>query len=325
MERRATARQHRLDELDVDRVDRVVAAYLVLAGLWIVVSGPATAMVAGSAATQAGLEIAKGLAFVVVTAFALRVALHRWAQRLRAAARQEHEAAERLRQAEELRSAFLNGVSHELRTPLTSIIGYGDTVLELCRRNGETEVEVLARRLVVNAHRLQGLVLDLLDTDALLRGMGTTRLRSANVGELVHRMADGLDVGGRDLVLEGETVDAEVDVAKFERIVDILLDNAVRHTPRTATIQVRWARQGDDLVLTVEDDGPGLPTDVADRLFQPFVQGPSAAEGPNPGMGIGLTLADQYARLHRGHVTAANRAEGGARFEVHVPLAHAMA
>lgn len=67
----------------------------------------------------------------------------------------------------------------------------------------------------------------------------------------------------------------------------------------------------------------GLPPDLVDKVFQPFVQGQEAAHGPNPGTGIGLTLVDHYVRLHGGRVTAANRAEGGTRITVRLPTTRA--
>src|SRR5690606_15491309 len=123
---------------------------MVVASLWIVLSGPIVTWFADRATLPvSGLELAKELLFVLATGLVLRAALRRWASRVEAAAVREHEAAERLREAEELRSAFLNGVSHQLRTPLTSIIGYGEIIERLCRKERAAELEQFAHRLVV--------------------------------------------------------------------------------------------------------------------------------------------------------------------------------
>lgn len=319
MEEQAT--DPRPADLGLAPADRIAWGYLVAAGLWILLSGPATAWIARvTSIPQTGLEIGKGLGFVLVTALALRVALRRWADRLRRAALREREAADRLREAEELRSTFLNGVSHELRTPLTSIIGYGDTIQKLCDVGRADEVGQLADRLVVNAHRLQALVLDLLDTDTLLRGMGQPRLKPTDVDELVRRVVEAVDLGARRIVVAGTPIQVDLDVAKFERVVALLLGNAAKHTPERATIGLQWGAENGHLVLTVEDDGPGLPPEILPRALDPFVQGRGAALEANPGMGIGLTLVDQYVRLHRGQVVAGNGPAGGAKVDVRIPL-----
>lgn len=308
-----------VEDIDVRGVDRIVAAYLVIAGLWIIVSGPATAWMASAIAVpQTALEIGKGLAFVLATALSLRTALRSWAHRVEAAAIRERDAAEHMRHAQELRAAFLNGVSHELRTPLTSIIGFGDTVQRLCRANRVQEAEQLASRLVGNAHRLEQLVLDLLDTDALLQGMGTPRLRRVGLAELVERVALATDLHDRHLFLDGPEVEVEVDVAKFERVVGHLLANVARHTDPGTNVWIVWSEVDGELDVRIEDDGPGFPADL--DLLDPFVQGTTAAAGANPGVGIGLTLANQYIQLHGGRMTLGTRDGGGARIDITVPL-----
>lgn len=312
---RVTAR-----DLDPARVDRVVVVYLVVAGAWILLSGPAAAWV--SDRTGIGLlnlEIAKGLAFVTVTALALRVALRRWATRVEAAAMAERDAADRLRAAEHQRTTFLSGVSHELRTPLTAIVGFADTVQRLSAARHDDPTSLLAERLVANADRLERLVVDLLDVDAMLRGIGSVHFRRTDLHHLVTRVVATVDLEGRTLHLEGDPLDADVDVPKLERTVQILLDNVVKHAPGSRRVELRWLPADDDVLLAVRDDGPGLPDSVLEKVFVPFVQGEQAARAPSPGLGIGLTLVAQYARLHGGGVEASNHPDGGAEIRVRVP------
>lgn len=318
----APAQWRRRFEAELDRryVDRVTGTYLVVASAWILLSGPAATWFARvTSLPQGGLEVAKGLLFVLVTGLALRTALRRWAGRVEIAAAREHVAAEQLRQAQELRSAFLNGVSHQLRTPLTSIIGYGEILQRLCREDAAEDREELANRLVVNAERLRGLVLDLLDTDALLRGIGHLQIRRVDVGALITAVTSDHALGGRRLLLEGGSVEADVDPPKLERVVQLLLDNAVKHTPASAELIIRWSERGDHVQIVVEDDGPGLPDDILATIFQPFVQGRAATASANPGIGIGLTLVEQYVRLHHGTARAENLAPGGTRICLEFP------
>ena len=115
----------------------------------------------------------------------------------------------------------------------------------------------------------------------------------------------------------------QIDAPKFERIVDNLVHNAVRHAGSGATVWVRLTRDGDDLVLVVEDDGPGIAPELRERLFEPFEQGTRASSDASPGTGLGLSLVRQFVALHGGSVRVDDRSEGGARFEVRMPVAAA--
>jgi signal transduction histidine kinase len=153
------------------RIERIALVYLLVAGVWILASGTLASIVAErTAISLATLEIVKGLGFVLVTAAVLHQVLRRWAVRLRRATTVEREAAERMRRAEDLRIAFLTGVSHELRTPLTAIVGYSQTIHRDAGRMTSVMIEELSGRLVVNAERLQAMVIDLLEVDRLLQG-----------------------------------------------------------------------------------------------------------------------------------------------------------
>jgi signal transduction histidine kinase len=124
----------------------------------------------------------------------------------------------------------------------------------------------------------------------------------------------------REITIDTTPTVAAVDVPKVERIVENLLVNAARHTPPRAHIWIR-VRPGDDgAILAVEDDGPGLPAEDRERVFDPFERGGSAAAHA-PGSGIGLTLVARFAELHGGRAWAEERNGGGASFLVWLPSA----
>jgi signal transduction histidine kinase len=107
----------------------------------------------------------------------------------------------------------------------------------------------------------------------------------------------------------------DVDRAKVERIVENLLNNAARHTPAGTPIEVLVIEEGHGVVVVVEDEGPGVPDDVKDEIFEPFRQGESARGG----VGIGLSLVQRFAELHGGSACVEDRKGGGARFVVTLP------
>ena len=108
----------------------------------------------------------------------------------------------------------------------------------------------------------------------------------------------------------------EVDPGKVERVVENLLVNAARHTPPGTAVQVDVTARPDGVVLTVEDDGPGVPDELKEALFEPFRQGEDSS---GRGMGIGLSLVQRFAELHGGTARIEDAPTGGARFVVTLP------
>jgi signal transduction histidine kinase len=135
------------------------------------------------------------------------------------------------------------------------------------------------------------------------------------MGELVRRVVDETDVGGRFLQVDVAPLEVVADGAKVERIVENLVVNASRHTPEGSHIWVRVSPLEDGIVITVEDDGPGVPDDLKGSVFLPFHQGTRINEH-HPGTGIGLSLVADFARLHGGRAWVEDRTGGGASFQV---------
>ena len=236
---------------------------------------------------------------------------------LRDSERREHEAAERLRALDDMKNRFLAAVSHELRSPLASILG---AALTVARPDiPEADRTDLLDRLAQNARKLDRLLSDLIDIDRLNRGILTPQRRPTDLGALVRRTIESLDIlGDHTIRVEAEPVVVPIEPAKVERIVENLVANAVRHTPPDARIWVRVSAEDDGALLAVDDDGPGIPEDLRQVIFEPFRQGPTASSY-SPGTGIGLSLVAMFAELHGGHAWVEDRAGGGASFRVFFP------
>ena len=238
------------------------------------------------------------------------------------AARQDAE------EANQTKDQFLAVLGHELRNPLAPSL----TALELMKARDpnvfKREREVLERQV---AHMVR-LVNDLLDISRLARGKVHLDRSRFELREAVDRavdMARPLIVQQRHTLevsvpAEGLLIDADLD--RIVQVLSNLLTNAAKYTPSAGHVWMVAAAAADRVVIACEDDGPGIPTDLMPRLFDPFAQGPRALDRREGGLGLGLALARTFTELHGGTIHVENRhPPPGARFVVILPLASAVA
>jgi signal transduction histidine kinase len=256
--------------------------------------------------------------FVVVVQLLTAVKDTTDAQRRRA--EDEHEVSSGLRELNDVKDTLLHAVSHDLKGPLAGIIGAMSTL----RRGDELqltadEVESLYQMIEQSGRKMNRLVDDMLDLERLDRGQVQPEREPTDIAEMVRRIAreaSGMDT--HPVRIDAEPLLANVDPAKVERIVENLLVNAARHTPGGTPVHVMVRQGSDGIVLTIEDEGPGVPEELKGTLFDPFRQGPTAA---GRGVGIGLSLVRRFAELHGGTAEIEDRVGGGARFVVVLPCA----
>jgi PAS domain S-box-containing protein len=219
----------------------------------------------------------------------------------------------RLRSQDELKTTFLQAVAHDIRTPLAAILGLAVTLGRDDLSLSAGEERDLARRIAQNARRVDSMVADILDLERLQRGAAELSFQPVDLGALVGSMAaDPELMGGRRVTVDVAPATVEADGEMLARIVDNLLGNAVKHTPDTSHVWVRLAPRPDEVELIVEDDGPGVPDEEKDRIFEPFQQGAGATSGS----GVGLALVARFAELHGGRAWVEDRLGGGASFHV---------
>jgi signal transduction histidine kinase len=240
-------------------------------------------------------------------------------RQLRKQAQIEREAAERLRQADELKNSFLTAVSHELRTPLSAVLGISVS-LKQAEEMGLSREDILdlTERLEANARKLSRLLSDLLDLDRLAQGTIEPRRAPTDVAELVrHAIADTGVAEGRTVHVDADPLVIDIDAAKVERVVENLLVNALRHSDGTE-LWVRVTPEPDGVLLVVEDDGAGVPEELRAGIFEPFRHGHDV-KSHAPGVGVGLSIVSNFAQLHGGRAWVEERAGGGASFRVFLP------
>jgi PAS domain S-box-containing protein len=246
-------------------------------------------------------------------------ALRRSERKYSEAFRREREATQRLRALDEMKNTFLEAVSHDLRTPLTSILGSALTLEQNGMDIPRDDAEDLLRRIASNARKLERLLSDLLDLDRLQRGIISPQRRPTDMVVLIEQAVHEADLlGGRDVHVDVEPgLVVNVDAAKVERIVENLLANAARHTPKGSSVWVTARRRDRGLLLSVDDEGAGVPIEMREAIFEPFRQAGPA--NPSPGVGVGLSLVARFAELHGGAAWVEDRPAGGSSFRVYLP------
>jgi signal transduction histidine kinase len=231
---------------------------------------------------------------------------------LREAVAREHDGVERLRAMDELKNTLLHTLSHDLKGPLTAILGAATTL----QRPDLTEAEAneILAGMAQRARRMDRLLTDLLDLERLGRGMMEPTCFPVDVGQLVSDLVHGSDaLQDREVDLLARPVVVPVDPPKLERIVENLLTNVARHTPRNAHVWVRVLPEDGGAVVAVDDDGPGVPDEMKRSIFEPFRRGPDTMTA---GSGIGLSLVARFAELHGGRAWVEDRPGGGSAFRV---------
>jgi signal transduction histidine kinase len=239
------------------------------------------------------------------------------------AARHEAEAAARAK------DEFLAMLSHELRNPLGAL-GNAAHALETLELQDERErrlVHVIARQ----SRHLTRLLDDLLDIARLTAGKISLRRERVDLAAVIERcrrtLEDRRRTGDHRLEIDAASVWVDGDPARLEQVVANLLENAVKYTPAGGSICVWLSAEGDEAVLRIEDTGRGIAPETLSRIFDLFVQGASALDRSEGGLGIGLTLVRRIVEMHGGRVEAESGGEGsGSTFTVRLPrLAPAVA
>jgi len=232
------------------------------------------------------------------------------------------EGMESLRRSEQLRRELVADISHDLRSPLTSVRGHLETALLR-----EDKVSPEDRRRFLGAalgsvEGLQRLVEELFEL-ARLEARQTGAVKEPfPLAELVQDTALKLKPQAEEarirllLSLPEDLPPVNGDIGLLERLLTNLLENALAHTPPEGRVTVSLASGGQELVLTVEDTGPGIPPEDLPRIFDRFYR----ADRSRAGAGLGLAIVREIVGLHGGTITAGNRPGGGALFRVNLPL-----
>jgi len=234
----------------------------------------------------------------------------------------EHaQAAEVRAETEAIRNALLASISHDLRTPLATIAGGAATLAGNLDALAEVDRRALAASVSEEATRMSERITTLLDLVRLETGALKPRLDEYELGEILgsvlHRLDSRLRAHRVRIELPESLPLLHVDGRLIEQVLENLLDNASKYTPAGSEIRVSARVLTRQIEVSVEDNGPGLPGNDPEVLFEKFQRG--APEGAAGGIGLGLAICRTIVGLHHGRIWAENRTPHGAAFRFSVP------
>lgn len=250
----------------------------------------------------------------------LSLALNGMLAQIQRAVASAESSAEKARDSEDRMRQFITDASHELRTPLTTIRGFA----ELYRQGAARDVGMLLSRIESEASRMGLLVDDLLllarlDAHRPLELCRWTCWR----WPVMPRTTRGRwtpNAGSPWRSLDGPgTPEVLGDESRLRQVLRNLVANAIQHTPESADVTVRVGTEGDDAILEVADDGPGMSQEDALRVFERFYRADSSRARASGGTGLGLSIVDSLVAAHGGAVTVTTALGEGCCFRVSLP------
>ena len=226
---------------------------------------------------------------------------------------------EEVQQLHRARERFFAMVNHELRNALAAVYGWAEMMV---RKKDPSTVPRAAFEVLDSAHRAVGLINDLLDLSRLDEDRLKPVIRATEPVSIARR-AVGRVTPAAEAKHVSVSLDAaqglpscETDASRVEQILINLLGNAIHHTAEGSTVHLRVAADGDNVIYIVDDEGPGIPEDEVERVFDIYV---TQAAGESRGVGLGLPLSRRLARLMGGELYAVPRPGAGGRFVLELP------
>ena len=221
-----------------------------------------------------------------------------------------------------LRNTLLASISHDLCGPLSAIAGAGSLVAQSDGSLDRHRRKTLGHLIEEKARDMSGLLSNVLELMRLESGSGGLQADWQALDELVGSAIGGLEhrFGGRKITvaIPEDCPPVFLDGHLTVQLLSNLLENAVKHTPASTAIVIRVTARSRDVVIVVEDDGPGFGGRDPELLFEKFERGQK--ESHVSGVGLGLAICRAIVHLHGGTIRAGNRVGGGARFELTFPL-----
>lgn len=220
--------------------------------------------------------------------------------------------------SQKLQEALFDSVSHELKTPLTIIAGSAEHLeKEIDRETFKklvSEIRIASKRLLQTVNSL--LDMTRLDAEAMKLNLDWHDIRDITASVL-EDLKDSLNLHQVTVKYAPDLPPVKIDAEIIKHILGILLSNAALYTPPQTLISLSIQMDQEKLVISVIDQGPGIPEDDLSKIFEKFYRGKTAKTG---GLGLGLSIAKRFVQAHGGQISVKNQENGGAHFTVELPV-----
>ncbi len=229
------------------------------------------------------------------------------------------------KEIERLKDEFIATMNHELRTPLTSISGSIKLLKDLVKEKLDPDEYNLIEVSDRNSNTLLNLINDLLDFDKFNYESFKIQKTSHSLKKILERNIQGLsgflELYGNKIDLEEipEEVEILADEKRIDQILFNLLSNAVKFSPKGSEVKIRYNKKEDGVQISIIDNGPGIPEDKLDYIFDAFTQVDSTDSRGQGGTGLGLAICKKIIDLHKGSISVANNQGPGCTFSFFIP------
>ena len=231
------------------------------------------------------------------------------------------QAYEELKELDRLKSEFINIAAHELRTPLAILMGHASLLAEELDGSAGERLNIIVR----NAMRLRELIKDMLTLRHLESGAARLHLDRCDLYELIETTTGDLRSLAQDkrqqvhILVEEGLPPIVADRQRLALVLSNLQNNAIKFTPEGGTIVIRGRREGDNVLISVQDDGIGIPPDEIDKIFDRFYQVEDSLTREHEGIGLGLAIVKGMVELWGGHVWVESELGRGSTFTFTIP------
>ena len=237
---------------------------------------------------------------------------------------EEKERADLMVRNEQLRSNLLRSISHDIRTPLTSISGNASNLLSHYRQLDDETREQIFSDIYDDSEWLIDLVENLLSISRIENGQMELHLSSEVMNDVIEESLKHVDRNAsRHSIVIQDTDDillVDMDARLIMQVLINLINNAVKNTPEGSEIRIESRQTGAEAVVTVRDNGPGIPDDVKPHVFEMFYTGQNKVADGRRGLGLGLALCRSIVESHHGRITLTDNKPSGCCFTVSLPM-----
>lgn len=228
-----------------------------------------------------------------------------------------------IRRLEKMRSEFVANVSHELKTPITSIKGFAETLLDGAMDDKDILMQFL-EIIYSESERLHRLINDILDLSKIEQKRLPLQITLVNVTDVIKEIHQNLlDKFSKKQITfifpEEASIQIEADRDRLQQILINLVDNAISYTPEKGKVEVGIADHGDTVVLSVSDNGIGIPESAIDRIFERFYRVDKGRSRNSGGTGLGLAIVKHLVESHHGKIQVESEEGKGSTFILTFP------